>query len=840
MPTVTGPATETTKIDNDDVVARVTALSLEQKVRLLTGADFWSLHGEPSVGLRRLVMSDGPAGVRGERWDERHPSVNIPCPTALAATWDPQLVEDLGALLAFEARRHGVDLVLAPAVNLHRTPYGGRHFECFSEDPLLTGRIGSAYVRGLQAGGVGATLKHYVANDSETERMTLDAQVDMRTLRELYLAPFEAIIREAGPWAVMAAYNSVNGELMTESSLLRGVLHDELGFDGLVVSDWHATRSTIAAGRAALDVVMPGPGGPWGDGLVSAVGRGDVSQEAVDDKVARLLRLAGRVGAIEGALAAAPPQFDDAEIAATLRVAAAAGFVLARNEGSALPLSQPRLRRVAVIGPNAESARTMGGGSATVFPPYTVSPLEGLRTALGPAVEVEHHRGVLAGDRIPVAGPTWLHRPGDGESGVEVRFIAADGEVAATEHRTECTFTWLGSLPPAVARIEVHTVLRASDPGTYTIAASGIGRFALSVGGQGVFDGQLELPLGADVVQALMIPPQAAYDLTCGAGDEAEVVLSHEVSVGADGSGLPGVSFQLNLQPPHGTDEEEIERAVAGAGACDAAVVVVGTTAEVESEGFDRASLALPGRQDELVQRVAAANPTTIVVVNAGAPVLLPWAEEVPAILLAWFPGQEFGHALADVLLGRREPGGRLPTTWPRDEDGLPGTRPRDGILTYDEGLFVGYRGAERSRRSPRFPFGHGLGYTRWRCVSLDASRELAPGNDLRVTVAVANDGPRRGREVVQVYASRPGSEVTRPPRWLAGFGHAEAEPGEHVRVEIVIPSRAFEHWDVDAARWQVEPGVFELFAGHSCAELPISTAVTIAPPSVPTPGQRS
>src|SRR3954465_8595896 len=278
---------------------RLGALSLEQKVRLLTGADFWSLPADPAIGLRRIVMSDGPAGVRGERWDEREPSANVPSPTALAATWDVALIERLGRLLAFECRRKGVDVLLAPTVNLHRSPYGGRHFECFSEDPLLPAWIGAAYVRGLQAEGVAATVKHFVANDSETERFTLDARVGERALRELYLAPFEAILAEH-PWAVMAAYNGVNGALMTESPLLRDVLKEEWRYDGLVMSDWGAARSLRAA-IAALDLVMPGPSGPWGDELLAAVRAGEIPESVLDDKVLRLLRLAARVGALEGA-----------------------------------------------------------------------------------------------------------------------------------------------------------------------------------------------------------------------------------------------------------------------------------------------------------------------------------------------------------------------------------------------------------------------------------------------------------------------------------------------------------------------------------------------------------
>ena len=814
-----------------ELAARSGTLSLAEKVRLLTGADFWSLHSEPAVGLRRLVVSDGPAGVRGEAWDERDQSANLPSPTAIAASWDEELAEELGRLLAFEAQRKGVDVVLAPTVNLHRTPYSGRHFECFSEDPLLTARIAVAYVRGLQRAGVGATVKHFVANDSETERMTLDARLDERALRELYLAPFEAIIREAGAWSVMAAYNGVNGERMTESSLLRDVLRDEWDYDGLVMSDWFATRSTVASANAALDLVMPGPDGPWGAALVSAVHDGDVEETEIDDKVVRLLRLAARVGALDTP-SAGPGSggFDEASVANTLRRAAAAGFVLARNEGSALPLVRSALKRVAVVGPNAAAARTMGGGSATVFPPYAVSPLQGMRAALGPVVEVGHSVGVRASARIPVASAPWVRRP-DGADGVEVRFLAGDGTVLGTEHRLGCAFNWLNSFPypVPVECVEVHAVIRATDPGTYAIAGSGTGRFRLSVDSQEVFDRQLELPAGADLVEGLVVPPQACHEVHLVRGEDAQIVLSNIVGP-ARGAG--GVSFQLGLLPPHRTEDEEIQRAVALAREADVAIVVVGTTAEVESEGFDRKALSLPGRQDELVRRVAEVNSTTVVVVNAGAPVLLPWAEDVAAVLLAWFPGQEFGNALADVLLGRAEPAGRLPTTWPRSESGLPSPRPRNGVLCYDEGLFIGYRAYDRDGRTPRYPFGHGLGFSSWQYQSIHASDRATLDADLLVTVELRNVGPRRGREIVQLYAGRPGSELERPVRWLVGFTAVEADAGEAVTAAVAIRPRALEHWNVDVGKWELETGTFQLFAGSSSAVLPLITEIAILPQS--------
>ena len=812
-----------------ELTRRVGLLSLEQKVRLLTGADFWALYAEPEAGLRRLVTSDGPAGVRGEAWDERDTSANIPSATALAATWDTGLVAAIGALLAREARRKGVDVLLAPTVNLHRTPYGGRHFECFSEDPLLTARIGAAYVRGLQRCGVAATVKHFVGNDSETQRMTVDVRIDDRTLRELYLAPFEEIVRETDPWAVMAGYNGVNGWTMTESPLLRGILHGEWGFDGLVMSDWTATRSVEGAARAALDLAMPGPAsryGPWGDELVEAVRAGHVDEALIDDKVRRILRLAARVGALAGGPAAPELPLDlpgSPAVAHELRAAAAAGFVLARNDGL-LPLDRARLAgRVAVIGPNAELARTMGGGSATVFPPYTVSPLDGLRAA---GLDVAHALGASEHLRAPAARAPWLLRPDGSGTGAEIRFFSEAGELAGSEQRDGATFRWLSGfgssgISEPVGRLEIHCVIRATAGGLYRLGVSGLGRSRLLVDGAEAFDVTLTLPEEADVVEALMTPPQQVAPVRLAAGQSVRVVVEHYVG-SSPFAGL-GTSVQVTLEPPHGTDDEEIAAATALAASSDVAVVVVGTTAEVESEGFDRTSLALPGRQDELVRRVIAANPRTVVVVNSGAPVLLPWAQDAAAVLLTWFGGQEFGHALADVLLGAAEPGGRLPTTWPASEAGLPSTQPDDGVLTYHEGLFIGYRAYERDGRIPLFPFGHGTGYTTWSYESLVVDHDRT---GVAACVQVRNTGARRGREVVQVYASRPGSAVSRPLKWLAGFAAVDADPGETVEVGILIAERAFQHWD--GRGWATEPGPFTLLAGPSSASVPLAAEVRL------------
>jgi beta-glucosidase len=746
-------------------------------------------------------------------------------------------------------------------VNLHRTPYAGRCFECFSEDPLLTARIGAAYVRGLQRSGVGAAVKHFIGNDSETQRMTIDVRVDDRTLREVYLAPFEEIVRQEGAWAVMAAYNGVNGSPMTQSPLLRDILHGEWGYDGLVMSDWTAAQATEAAAQAALDLAMPGPAsryGPWGDALLEAVGKGTVDQALIDDKVVRIHRLAARVGALAdtssppGPAPAAPtldppgppqtaPGPDSVEVAQELRSVAAAGFVLARNDGI-LPLRRSaslgqlgpdRRLRVAVIGPNAEVARTMGGGSATVFPPYTTSPLDGLRAA---GLHVTYAPGVTSHLRAGAARAPWLLRPGRPfapGTGAEIRFFGESGELAGSELRDGATFMWLGGFASSgvtepVARLEVRCVIRATAGGVYQLGVSGPGRYRLLVDGAEIFDTTLKLAENADIGEALIRPPQQVAPVELAAGQSADVVAEYDVS-SSPTAGF-GTVVQLNLVPPHGTDDEEIAAAAALAAASDAAVVVVGTTAEVESEGFDRTTLALPGRQDELVRRVIAANPRTVAVVNSGAPVLLPWAEDAAAVLLSWFGGQEYGDALADVLLGDVEPGGRLPMTWPASEEGLPSTQPGDGVLTYHEGLFIGYRAYDRDGREPLFPFGHGTGYTTWSHESItldrapDGRKWTRPG--VAACVQVRNTGSRPGREVVQVYASRPDSAVERPAKWLVGFAAVDADPGETVTVGILIPERAFQHWTGQG--WATEPGSFVLAAGPSSASLPLAARVEL------------
>jgi beta-glucosidase len=618
----------------DELLERLT---LEEKVSLLSGQDAWSLPALPSIGLDSLVMSDGPTGVKGNG-DGSIRSPTVPCGTALAATWNPELVEEVAALLGETARVNGVHVLLAPATNMPRSPLGGRSFEYFSEDPLLAGTMTCAYVRGVQSEGVAATVKHFVCNDAETSRKTGSVEIDERTLREIYLLPFEMAVRDEDVWVVMCAYNRLRGTYMSAHSLLDDVLREEWGFTGVVVSDWGAVNDTVSSALAGLDVEMPGPPAFRGEQLLAATQAGEVPERVIDEKVSRVLSLARRTGALETSGPDRSVRRSPPEISATLRRAAAESFVLLKNEDELLPVSAGS--RIAVLGRLAVSPPLQGGGSSNVGPLAAPSALDAIRVLGGPSVDVRYEES---------AG-------------------------------------------------------RAAD--------------------------------------------------------------------------------------------------------ADVAIVFAGLGEAYESEGFDRSSLELPSEQRDLIAAVADANPRTVVVLSVGAPVMLDWAERVSAILLVWYAGQELGTALADVLFGRTEPGGRLPMTWPERADDLPVLHPGPDageIWNYSEGLFIGYRHFDRHELEPAYCFGHGLGYTRF------SYEELHVEGD-EVSVRIRNRGGGRGKEVVQLYV---GSEdPSRPPLELKAFGCCELDPGAEGELTFTLG----------------EPVPSEIAVGSSSRDLPLRTSVAVSP----------
>lgn len=807
-----------------DLRTALDLLSLEEKVQLLTGRDFWTTWPIEKIGLRRMLVSDGPSGVRGEAWDERDPSLNLPSATALSSAWDPDIARRYGAAAAVEARRKGVDVVLGPTINLHRSPLGGRHFECFSEDPVLTAELAAAYVRGVQDNGVGATPKHYIANDSETDRFTVDVRVGDRALRELYLLAFEKAMTEARAWLVMSSYNSINGVTATENELLETPLKSEWGFDGVVVSDWTAVRSLESA-KAAQDLVMPGPEGPWGEALVKAVRAGDIDESVVDEKVRRILRLAQRVGALDGSTAAEPVLVEDGM--AFAREAAAEGTVLLANDGI-LPLDAAGLRRVAVIGHNARQARTQGGGSATVIPERVISPLEALRLAL-PDAEVTYALGAIVQQGVAELPLAEMTNPATGEPGALVRFLDADGNELYREDRRATALIYFGGDAPirTAATFEVSLRWTPEVSGEVLLGYAATGRGRVFVDGELRREDVAEAE-GMDLGASILAPPAVTTPVTVTAGIPVDVRIEYDLRSRILEHGLEGIfGITVGLEPDVSDPQGLIDEAVRAASEAELAVVVVGTNAQVESEGIDRKNLALPGGQDDLVAAVAATGTPTVVVINAGAPVLLPWRDSVAALLVSYFGGQEKGHALADVLFGAVEPGGRLPTTWPVAEADIPvlTTTPVDGALEYAEGIHIGYRAWLKQDTAPAYWFGHGLGYTDIAVTDVQAPGEVGPDEVAVLTVQVDNRGSRDGKQVVQVYAEKDVSEVDRPVRWLVGFAPVRVPAGQKASVDVNVPTRLLAYWDDG---WQYERGDYVLRIGTSAVDLPLSATVTL------------
>src|ERR1022692_1911645 len=818
----------------------VAALSVAEKVLLLTGADSWRTQGARVLGLRSMITSDGPAGARGVTLDERHPSSSLPCPSALGATWDVELVRELATALGTEARSKGIDVLLGPTINLIRTPLGGRGFECFSEDPVLTAQIAVSYVRGVQDAGVAATVKHFVGNDTETGRWSYDARIAERVLREVYLVPFEACVRQAGVALVMAAYNKVNGTPMTEHvHLLKQLLKGEWGFDGVVISDWHAARSTTATALATLDLAMPGPDGPWGAQLAQAVTDGVVTEEVLDDKVIRLLGLARRVGALGSPgmtngtnLNAEPSHAQPIPVAmidpGLLRRVTATSFVLLRNAGGILPLRPSQITSLAVVGPGAIRPTIQGGGSAIVVPAALSTPAGALTAALDGRSQVTVAPGCQIWVTVPEPAAGSLRDPVTGEPGLHLEFRAGDGGLLGAEHRTSTALTWWDGVPPGIGwggsgAVVLLASYRPSVTGPHLIGAAGVGQLQLTVDGVVLADDATVVP--KDPVEAMARPGQVRAGVDLEAGHDVSIRLAFQPALDGEGP----LSIRLGIAPV-ADDDALLADAERAASTADAVVGGVGSAEMTESEGFDRPTLALPGRQDELVRRIAAVNPRTVVVVNSGTPVLMPWVGDVAAVIQAWLPGQAMGDALADVLLGAAEPGGRLPVSIPRTEADCPvlRARPTAGRLEYREGLLIGYRGYDAAGTVPLFEFGHGLGYTSWAYESAQViAGDHHDGHDLELRVVVRNTGSRPGREVVQCYlAGPPDNDATRPVRVLAAFSIAAAAPGESAEVTVRIPARAFARWDEKLDGWIWPHGPFTVAVGRSSRDLRLSLPV--------------
>ena len=793
-----------------------------------------------------MKVTDGPNGARGDGlMGTGAQTACIPSGAALGATWDPDLIERLGEILGDEARAKKAHVLLAPTINLHRSPKGGRNFECYSEDPVLTGHLAAAFVRGVQSKGVATTAKHFVANDSEFERNSIDVQVDERTLRELYLVPFEHAVKDGGAWGIMSAYNRLNGTFCSEHEwLLTTVLRDEWGFDGFVVTDWFAARGTADMANAGLSLEMPGEGRFYGPHLVTAVEAGDVGVDALDKIVLDVLRTMERSGALDGDGDFTEETLDRPEDRVTIRAAAAAGSVLLRNDGI-LPLDPSGVTKIAMIGPNAINAKVMGGGSAKVNSYRATSPFDALRERL-PDVEITWEKGSDIDRTTPP-----LTRPlVDGK--VSLEFFDGHefaGDPVATHERSTLELMAFGAPAPGVSpeafSVRARCTVIPTVTGTYEFRLIEAGRARVLVDGDVVIDAtEGEIPAGTAYFGFGSAEIPGTCDLTEGQPVEVVVEYTNREAVLLGGFTLGLVAL---------VEEDLLGRAEALAAASDIAILVVGTNDDWETEGRDRDLWELPGDQPELIRRVTAANPRTIVVLNVGAPHDLSWIDDPAAVLSVGFGGQELGDAVVDMLLGDVEPSGRAPTTvGARYEHfgAYPNYPGENSVVRYGEGLFTGHRFHDAMAIEPAVPFGFGLGYTTFAIGAPRAATHASPGDSIAVAVDVTNTGDRAGSEVVQVYVEPIDPAVVRPVRELKAFRKVTLEPGATETVTLELAPRAFAYYDIadpiwdelqsgmpvpahgvtqhrSVAGWYVDPGQYRVVVGRSSRDFTGDVLVT-------------
>ena len=805
----------TEKIEN--LIAQMT---LEEKVSMLAGASHWTTVPVERLGIPAIKVTDGPNGARGSQARGGPSSACFPVGIALAATWNPELVERVGMALAEETKAKGAHILLAPTVNIHRSPLNGRNFECYSEDPYLSGRMATAYINGLQSQGVGACIKHFVCNDSEFERFTMSSEVSERALREIYLTPFRMAVRDAEPWAVMSSYNKINGTWASENPYtLLDILKGEWGFDGIVISDWFGTNSVNVA-NGGLDLEMPGPARWMGDKVLEAVKAGKVGEEVIDDKMRRLMHTIARAGAFEQPELRPEQAIDKPEHRSLVREAAGEAIVLLKNaqrqNGTVLPLNLEKLDSLAIIGPNARTARVQGGGSAHVTPHYAVTPYDGILNKVGDAIQVGYEIGCTIHKMSPLIDTNWLIADDGSQNGLTVQYFDnrdLAGDPVHTEITDSTALVWFGptmphpDLSPEKFSVRLTGTFTPPETGTYTFGLTGFGLNRLSIdevelvnnweglAGRGESTAEIEMVAG----QSYLLKVEYGWE-----GDPRWRML------------------RLGCVPPASPDP--IGDAVALAEKSDVAIVFAGLSDEWESEGHDRADMELVGDQIELIERVATANPNTVVVLNTGSPITMSWLDEVAAVVQAWYPGQEAGNSIADVLFGDVNPSGKLPQTFPKrlqDNPAYINYPGENGKVYYGEGIFVGYRYYDKKGIEPLFPFGHGLSYTTFahKNLVLNAT-EYVPGDEIQVSVDIENTGARAGKEVVQLYVRDVESSLMRPEKELKAFAKVALEPGETQTVTFTLDQDALSFYDPAKEQWVAEPGEFQVLVGSSSRDI--------------------
>lgn len=814
----------------DRVNGLIRQMTLGEKVSLLSGKNDWSTMPVDRLGIPAMEVCDGPHGVRLVNDGRRGEGAVTAFPTgmSMACCWNVPLIEQIGAALGEETKGMGCDILLGPAVNIIRHPLAGRNFECFSEDPYLAGCIGVAYIKGVQSRNVGACLKHLACNNQETGRSRDSSVVDERTLREIYLPAFEMAVKEAQPWTVMCAYNRINGDYASENRyLLNDLLREEWGYKGIVISDWGATHSTIEPVKAGLDVEMPGPAKHF-KGLVEAVELWQVDEALIDKAVARILRIIILSGKMDKSSAMPEGDVCSPEHQRLARVLAEESVILLKNEPQILPLKVDRIQRIAVIGPNANEPIISGGGSSEIERPFClVSPLDALRERLVGKSDVQFEEGCVNYSKPPIASNRYFtpsKGAGPGLFGEYFNNTELSGEPVFSQVATSMNLWWGGSSPRP--DIEVH---RYSARWTGTLSVCYDARYTLTAWALGAariyLDGKLILEVTREeAAQSNSVSKTVHLDLCAGKAFDfrMEYVRPESSSGGAIIVNF-GVAEEVVL-------DEAFNRAVELAKNADVAIVFAGMSRRFEGEGADRMDLNLPGRQNALISAVAKANPNTIVVLCNGAAIAMPWLEEVSAVLEGLYSGQDGGNAIADILIGKVNPSGKLSVTFPKRLEDTPAflNFPGSRTVIYGEGVFAGYRYYDKREVAPLFPFGFGLSYTTFAYSDLKVPMTFKNQEMVELSVKVTNTGTCEGKEIVQLYIHDVEASVSRPPRELKGFAKISLNPGQSQIVPFSLAPRAFSFYDVVQKCWKAEPGCFEILIGSSSREIKLKAVIRL------------
>jgi beta-glucosidase len=806
----------------DSILSQMT---LEEKIDLLSGVDGFFIRDVSRLNLPRLKMADGPIGVRNFG-----PATAMAGGIGLSATWNPTLAERVGSEIGRDARAKGVHFLLGPGVNIYRAPMNGRNFEYFGEDPFLASRIAVGYIKGVQSQGVSATVKHFLGNNSEFDRHNSDSIIEERALREIYLPVFEAAVKEAHVGAIMDSYNLTNGQHMSQNKhLLTDVVRKEWGFEGIIMSDWGGTYDGIEAANGGQDLEMPSGAHMNRKELVPAIEQGKVSVASIDDKVRHILQTAVRFGWLDHDQTDwSIPRYNQQGRQAAL-AAAREGLVLLKNEGNLLPLTKAKIKSILVVGPDAYPAVPVGGGSAGVQPFSAVSYMEGLSNYLAPDVQVHYARGLASFAEMAEA-TVFTTAAANGQPGLNAEYfnnpeLQGPPAVSRTERRMNLGQGSRMVLPPEAAssRWTGYYLPQASGAHDVFVHTSGEngGAYRVYVDDKLVLDNwTLNKALANYVTLQLEAGPH-------------KVVLERR----GRAQGFGGGRTRLGIVRHGQFVSDEAKKLAAKV---DVVVVAAGFDQETESEGADR-TFYLPPGQDELIQTMAAANKNTIVVMTSGGSVdMNAWVDRVPALLEAWYPGQQGGTAVAEVLFGDVNPSGRLPITFERrwEDNPVHNSYYPDANtkrVVYKEGVFVGYRGYEQAGTKPLFPFGSGLSYTTFKYSNLSikplaaAPASDSPGARNEVSFEVKNTGTREGADVAQVYVGDSHSKIPRPAKELKGFVKVSLRPGETKKVSVILDNRAFSYYDVNAKQWRAEPGVFEVLVGPSSAQIELRGKITLA-----------